>query len=249
MPVGILSLAENGSVQIDETHYCLSLKQKGSAVANLSHPVNYAGSTTVLRYVDITYSSPDNPVLAIRLMETNPAMYAGIVATQRIGNNWTFRVCVAGLPSQSFTFDYYIYDRPDWISYPGQGVALRDAGLKPIFNSNNPVMIVRGQQSGNYIAGRRYAFALTSAIVYRHEIVDNTPEGFITLETMEFYGAYCTNSGVQRLVKVIWGNLANGPNPPSYAPGSGLNGWGGGGMNSPGSYEDSVFSVIDVTNQ
>lgn len=249
MPVGLVSYASNGSVQIDETHYCLSLKVKGTATATLTHPASSIDSSNDIRYVDISYASEDAPVFAIRIAEASPVMSAGVIAVTKSGNNWTFRVCVTGAKSQTFTFNYYIYDRPDWISSPGSGIALRDANLKPIFNSNNPVMIVRGQQSGDYGVGRTYAFACTAVIRLFHEIVDNTPNGFLTLESVEFDGAYCTSTGVQRVVKTVWGNVSGGPNPPSLSPGAGLDGWGGGGVNPAISYDDAVFSVIDVTNQ
>lgn len=249
MPVGLISISENGTVQIDENHYCLSMKAKGSATASVMHPASVSGYSKELRYVDVAYNSPDAPIFAIRLLERSPVVVAGVSATTRVGDLWTFRVCVLGTPPQSFAFDYYIYDRPDWITAPGNGIALRDADLKPIFNSNNPVMVVKGQQSGDYGAGRTYAFACTGIINYFHEIIPNTPSGFLTTEVVRFIGAYCTSSGVQRSDEIVWGDILGGDSPPRFNPEPGLGGWGGGGLNPALDYTDTVFSVIDSTNQ
>lgn len=248
MPVGLFSSATNGSTQIDDTHFCLSLKSKGTATATITHPTSEPATKT-LRYVDVVYTSPDAPVFAIQLPETTPIMCAGVIAISRSGNVWTFRVGVMGQSGQNFSFNYFIYDRPDWITSGGSGIALRDASLKPIFNSNQPVMVVRGQQSGSYGSGRSYAFACIGVINYFHEVFDNTPEGFISTETMRFDGAYCTPTGVQRVSSTLWGALWNGETSPRFSPGAGLNGWGGGDVNGFIDYGDTVFSVIDVTNQ
>lgn len=248
MATGVLSIAENGSIQVDTQHYCLSLKAKGSAVASTPHPVSDPAYTTRMRYVDIAYTSEDAPILAIRLPQASPIMVGGIVATTRVGNLWTFRVVVAGDQSQTFSFQYFIYDRPDWITSPGRGIAARDpVTLKPLFNSNNPVMLTRGQQSGEYGIGT-YAFACVGVINYFHEVTDLTPTGHISTEKMEFTGAYCTSSGVYRVKKTIWGEVYSGITPPRFSPGAGLNGWGGGEVNGFINYDDSAFNVVDVAN-
>ena len=244
MPVGFRAVTAAGVVQIDESHLCLSLRAKGSATASIAHTMSQ-GATWLLRYRDLTFTSADAPIVALRVTEAN--QYTGVIAVTRSGNVWTFRILVIGQATNSFQFQYWIFDRPSAPSVSGFGLIVRDAANRVVFNSNDPVIRVVGQAPGDYGAGRTYAFAYSSVINYFHEIVDNTPTGFLTLENIQAWGCRATTTGVQRVQQTIYGNVLNGEAPSRFAPGAGLNGWGGGDVNYGFAPADMSMLVLDVT--
>ncbi|MGN6064876.1 hypothetical protein [Brevundimonas diminuta] len=246
MPVGFQSVTSAGVVQIDENYLCLSLRQKGEATASTAHPMSL-GSTWVMRYHDLTFTSPDVPILALRVAEASPVVMAGVIAVTRSGNNWTFRVLVVGQSSSSFLFQYWLFDRPSAPIGNGFGLIVRGADGKVVFNSNDPVLRVVGQGAGNYGSGKTYAFAYNALINYFHDIVDNTPNGWLTTETVAAWGCYCTSTGVARVQRTVYGDVLRGPAQPRFSPGSGLDGWGGGGLNYGYPPAEMSLLVIDVT--
>lgn len=244
MPVGFRAVTGADVVQIDENHLCLSLRVKGALTATEAHVMSQ-GSTWLLRFHDLTFTSADAPIVAVRVTEAN--QYAGVVAVTRSGDAWTFRVLVMGQSANSFQFQYWIFDRPSEPAISGFGLIVKDATNRVVFNSNDPVIRVVGQGPGDYGSGRIYAFAYSSVINYFHEIVDNTPTGFLTLESIQAWGCRATPIGVQRTLQTVYGNILNGEAPPQFAPGSGLNGWGGGGVNYGFAPAEMSMLVLDVT--
>lgn len=244
MPVGFRAVTGAGVVQIDENHLCLSLRAKGALTATAAHVMSQ-GSTWLLRYRDLTFTSADVPIVAVRVTEAN--QYAGVIAVTRSGNVWTFRVLVMGQATNSFQFQYWIFDRPSAPTSSGLGLIVKDGANRVVFNSNDPVIRVVGQGPGDYGSGRIYAFAYSSVINYFHEIVDNTPTGWLTLESIQAWGCRATPTGVQRALQTVFGNVLNGDAPPQFAPGSGLNGWGGGDVNYGFAPAEMSMLVLDVT--
>jgi len=244
MPVGFRAVTGAGVVQIDENHLCLSLRAKGAATATAAHVMSQ-GSTWLLRFHDLTFTSADAPIVAVRVTEAN--QYAGVIAVTRSGDVWTFRILVMGQATNGFQFQYWIFDRPSAPAASGLGLIVEDASSRVIFNSDDPVIRVVGQAPGDFGSGRIYAFAYSSVINYFHEIVDNTPTGWLTLESIEVWGCRATSTGVQRAQQTIYGNVLNGDAPPQFAPGAGLNGWGGGDVNYGFAPAEMSMLVLDVT--
>jgi|GEM_PF-2173330 len=244
MSVGFRSITAGSTLQIYDNHLCLSLRAKGATTATAAHTMSQGG-TWLLRYHDLTFINADAPIVAVRVTEAN--QYAGVIAVTRSGNVWTFRVLVMGQATNSFQFQYWIFDRPSAPMASGLGLIVKDASNRVVFNSNDPVIRVVGQAPGDYGSGRIYAFAYSSVINYFHEIVDNTPTGWLTLESIQAWGCRATPTGVQRALQTVFGNVLNGDAPPQFAPGSGLNGWGGGDVNYGFAPAEMSMLVLDVT--
>lgn len=241
MPAGFQSIADNGSVQIDENFFCLAAVVKGVASANILHP---AGAGTGVQYCDISYTG-DTPLLAFYI----PPPQAGcILSTVKNGNTWTWRVLVLAGTGQAFNpnFTYYIFDRPV-ASASGAGIEVYDAQGRLTFSSLAPLVNIAsfydGGNPGNAVidTNKIYAVCYNGGITVQQ--FDETLEDG-TQRTDWLFTAHVAGSiggGVtSRSQNINGGRIEGGGGAgvmlPAY-PGSGLEGWG----------NQSGLLAIDVT--
>nr|WP_313631902.1 hypothetical protein [Brevundimonas naejangsanensis] len=165
MGIGAQIFTDNGAIQIDGDYAALCLRQTGRATLTNLHATASNAIGVKARTVDVTYSGQSGSTPLFAMSKTGAAGEYGVIAVDRVGNTWTFRV----IGDERFpTFDYFIFDKPS-PNPSGAGFEVYSETGDITFSSFYRPLEVRGfigslSGSTSVSAGRQYAVAFSGYI-------------------------------------------------------------------------------------
>lgn len=270
MAFGSYFLGDSGAVQIDDNYKCLVCVQKSTYTFNWSSITlvagtseNTAGNWRGIPTFTFTSINKQKPLLFLRPINCS----SGIVQVTKTGNNYTWVVAILpdnydyGNPpsNPSCSVNLYVFDTlPDTPSTSGWGLEIYNSSGHVVFNSNYPILNIKGTDVGNYTSGRTYAFyqpeLIREAVDFGTDIIEinNSPDP-PTYQNVSYYvWGYATwyisdgKVAIKHYSKYIDGDFNKPSSSTMTSPGG--DSPSGNGYNIYFCSYPSGFLVADVTN-
>jgi len=241
MAVGAEIYTNGGAIQIGSDYATLCLRQTGRATLSSLHPTANNAIGVKARTVDVTYNGQASSTPLFAMSKTGAAGDYGVIAVERAGDTWTFRV----IGDERFpTFDYFIFDIPS-PTPNGAGFEVYSETGEITFSSYYRPLEVHGfipslTGSASVSSNRQYAIAFSGYIS------ENITEEWNSLNQRWWHWQHdLVVAGVYGSTASIFHNMINGGSerndnqqPTLPRPSGGLGNWGAG----------SGALVIDVTD-